>query len=161
MAAKAVRHMDLDSLLLVNRSVVQLSGEAHEFTKADGEKLKELLAEAEARAANEQFEAAVIDKASLLVFRLASGQHFKAGNKRTALVAGAVFLRKIGYAVDLSDSSLVSAVDRAGMAAASLDDVFESLESCTKKGKAERRSWEKVVEDTVDANRAFLKALAS
>ena len=47
MAKKTVHHMDFDSLISVNREVVLLTREPHEFSQADGEKLKELLAEAE------------------------------------------------------------------------------------------------------------------
>ncbi|HYC11824.1 MAG TPA: Fic family protein [Nitrososphaerales archaeon] len=156
MAKKTVHHMDFDSLLAVNREVVLLTREPHEFTPADGEKLKELLAGAEERADNERPEEAVADKAAFLIFKLASGQHFRSGNKRTALVAGLVFLRKNGYGIEISHPDLVSVVDRAGMAAADLDDLYEVIKRLATKVSPERKSWEGAIKQAVESNRKFL-----
>jgi death-on-curing protein len=155
-AKKTIHHMDFDSLLAVNREVVLLTSEPHEFSAADGKKLKELLAEAEERANNERPEEAISDKAAFLIFKLASGQHFKGGNKRTALVAGLVFLRKNGYGIDISHPDLVSAVDRVGIAASDLDDLYGVIERLATKSTPERRSWEGAIKQTVEANRKFL-----
>jgi len=155
-AKKTVHYMDFDSLLAVNQEVVLLTSEPHEFSAADGRKLKELLAEDEGRAANEKPAEAIADKAAFLIFKIASGQHFKAGNKRTALVAGQVFLLKNGYSIDISHQDLVSAVDKVGMAAASLDDLYEVIEGLAKKTPAERKSWEGAIKRVVEANKKFL-----
>jgi len=155
-AKKTVHHMDFESLLAVNREVVLLTREPHEYSSADGEKLKELLAEAEERADNEKPEEAVRDKAAFLIFKLASGQHFRNGNKRTALVAGLVFLCKNGYSIDISHPDLVSVVDRAGMATADLDDLYEVIRRLATKGPLERKSWEGAIKQAVEANRKFL-----
>jgi len=155
-AKKTVHCMDFDSLLAVNREVVLLTSEPHEFSPADGKKLKELLAEAEKRASNEKPEEAIADKAAFLIFKIASGQHFRAGNKRTALVAGLVFLLKNGYKLDISHQELVSAVDKAGIAAATLDDLYGVIEGHTTKTKSERGSWESAIKKAVEANRKFL-----
>lgn len=156
MAKKTVHHMDFDSLIAVNKEVVLLTRELHELSPADAEKLKELLAEAEERADNEKPEEAVADKAAFLIFKLASGQHFKGGNKRTALVAGLVFLRKNGYNIDISHPDLVSVVDRAGMAAADLDDLYDVIERLATKSAPERKSWEGAIKQAVEANKKFL-----
>ena len=156
MAKKTVNHLDFDSLLAVNKEVVRLTKEPHEFTEADAEKLKELLSEVENRATNEKFDEALMEKASLLVYKIASGQHFKGGNKRTALVAGLVFLRKNGRQIDITDPGFVSAVDKAGMAAASLDDLYEVMAASLSKSAVERRSWQKAIEGMVQKNQKFL-----
>ena len=59
--------------------------------------------------------------------RIASGQHFHAGNKRTALVAGLAFFEMNGFTMDIKDSGLVSVLDKAGLAMADLEDVMVVL----------------------------------
>ena len=127
MATKKIRHLDFALLELINREVVSLTGEPHEFAEADRTKIESLVDDVIRRANNEKFEIAALEKASLLVYRLASGQFFHAGNKRTALVAGSAFLEMNGFSLDLAESELVSAVDRAGIAAAGLNDVYEVM----------------------------------
>lgn len=161
MAKRTVHHMDLPTLIAVNREVVLLTREPNEYSKADGEQLESLLKEVASRANNQDFEQAIPEKASLLVFKLASGQHFKAGNKRTALVAGLVFLRKNGYTVKIDDPELISVVDKAGMAAASLDDVYDVVGRLSVKSAAERKAWESAVKQTVESNRKFLTDIGS
>ena len=113
------------------------------------------------RAENQDFEEAVPEKASLLVFKVASGQYFRAGNQRTALVAGAAFLRKNGFAVDMRDRVLVSFVDKVGIAAASLDDLHEAMKRVLKKSPTERKGWDNAVKSLVKSNRKFLTDLGS
>jgi prophage maintenance system killer protein len=158
---KTIHHMDFDVLVNVNKTVVDLTGEPHSFTEADRSKLAELVQEVEQRADNQEFEEAVPEKASLLMFKIASGQYFRAGNKRTALVAGLAFLAKNGYSVDITNPELVSTVDRVGVAAAGLDDLNALIRDLKKKAKTERRGWDGVVEALVEANRAFLTDLAA
>lgn len=156
MARKTIHYMDLESLLAVNKEVVMLTNEPHGFTPADGEKLQELLAEVEGRGNNEKLGAAVSEKAALLVFRIASGQHFRGGNKRTALVAGVVFLRKNGRKMDITDPAFVSTVDKVGIAAATLDDLYAVMEGLVTRSPLERRSWGSTIKQTVAANKKFL-----
>ena len=66
-------------------------------------------------------------KASLLMFGIASGQHFHEGNKRTALVAGSAFLKMNGYELDLKATDLVAIMDKAGVGLATLSDVHETV----------------------------------
>jgi death on curing protein len=160
-AKRSVHHMDFSTLIAVNREVVELTREPHEYSKADGEQLESLVKEVVCRADNEDFEQAVPEKASLLVFRLASGQHFRAGNKRTALVAGLVFLRKNGYKIRVDDPELVSVVDKAGMAAAGLDDVYDVVRRLSAKSTAERKAWESAVRQAVESNSKFLTNIGS
>jgi len=147
--------------MTVNREVVSLTREPHECSRADSEQLESLLKEVASRADNQDFEQAISEKASLLVFRLASGQHFRAGNKRTALVAGLVFLRKNGYKIKIDDPELISVVDKAGMAAASLDDVYDLMRRLSAKSAAERKAWESAVKQTVESNSRFLTEIGS
>ena len=161
MARKIVHHMDFDTLVAVNRGVVALTREPHGFTPADGKKLAELVGQVEQRADNQDFEQAVPEKASLLVFEIARGQFFRAGNKRTALVAVLAFLAKNGRTLDIKDPGFVSAVDRAGIAAANLDDVYAEVTRLMSKTKTERKSWEKAVAETIERNKDFLAGLAS
>jgi death-on-curing protein len=155
-AKKTVHHMGFNSLLQANREVVLLTNEPHEFSQADGEKLKELLSGVKERANNERFEETVTEKAAFLVFKVASGQHFRGGNKRTALVAGLVFLRKNGYKIDISSPDFVSVVDKVGIAAADLDDVYDVMKASVSKSTPERGSWEAAIKKAVEANKKFL-----
>lgn len=161
MAKKSIHHMDFESLVEVNKEVASLTMEAHGYSEADGEKLEELIAEVESRADNEDFDEAVVDKASFLVFKIASGQHFHAGNKRTALVAGLLFLRKNGFNIDMTDESFVSSVDKVGVAAATLDDLYSVMKDLVSKSPAERKGWDKAAKSIVESNRSFLKGLGS
>jgi prophage maintenance system killer protein len=148
--------MDFDELATVNKEVVRLTSEPHEFSRADGEKLERLLSEVKERANNEEFDEAINEKAALLVFRIASGQHFRGGNKRTALIAGLVFLLKNGRKLDIENPGLVSSVDKVGIAAASLDDLYEAMRRLVTKSPTERRSWETAIKKAVEANKKFL-----
>jgi prophage maintenance system killer protein len=158
---KTIHHMDLKTLLQVNKEVVALTGEAHEFSAADGKKLSNLIKEVEMRADNQGYDEAVAEKATLLVYKVASGQYFHAGNKRTALVAGAAFLNKNGKLLDLENDEFVATVDKAGIAAADLDDLYARVDELIAKGKVERKSWERVVKDVVDRHKDFLTRLSS
>ena len=161
MAKKIVHHVDFETLIGVNMAVVALTKEKHEYSSADGRKLKGLVKEVEQRADNQEFEEAVAEKAALLVYDIARGQYFHAGNKRTALVAGLVFLEKNGHTVDIEDEEFVSTVDKAGIAAADLDDLYAVVRGLITKGKAERRGWDAVVRGAVQSHEVFLTKLAS
>ena len=161
MGKKTIHHPDFETLVAVNREVVALTKEPHGYSEADGEKIAELVREMEHRADNQAFDEAVVDKAALLVFKLASGQYFKSGNRRTALVAGAVYLAKNGYSIDLNSAGLVSAVDRAGIAAASLDEVYDVLRGLAAKSKTDRRSWDNALAQIVESNRGVLTKMGS
>jgi death-on-curing family protein len=160
-AKKRIRDMDFDTLASVNREVVALTGERHEFSAADGRKLESLVKEVAQRADNQEYEEALAEKASLLVYDVARGQYFHAGNKRTALVSALAFLAKNGHALDVENAELVSIVDRAGIAAADLDDIYAIVKRLIVKAKTERRGWDRVVKESVEKHRNFLKDLAS
>lgn len=158
---KAVHHLTFDALTDVNRAVVVLSKEEHGYSEADAQKLRDLVVEVENRAEDREHDEAALDKCSLLVFKIASGQYFRAGNKRTALVAGTIFLLKNGHSLDISDPELVSMVDRVGIAGATLEELHAALERATKKAGPERKGWAKVLEAVVDTHRPFLTRVAS
>ena len=161
MAKKIIHHVDFETLVGVNMATVALTKEKHEYSSADGRKLRSLIKEVEQRANDQEFEEAVADKAALLVYDIARGQYFHAGNKRTALVAGLVFLVKNGHTVDIEDEEFVSSVDKAGIAAADLDDLYAVIKRLISKGKAERRGWDAVVRDAVQKHEGFLTKLSS
>lgn len=161
MRSRTVRHPTFDALVAVNKAVVALSQEEHGYSEADAKKLAALVGEVELRDDGMPFDDAVLDKCSFLVFRLASGQYFRGGNKRTALVAGSAFLLKNGYRLDVSDPELVSAIDRAGVGDATLERLQSSLESAMRETAADRRGWPKVVQGVVAAHRSFLTRIAS
>lgn len=161
MRSRTVRHPTFEALVGVNRAVVALSHEEHGYSEADKKKLKALVDEVERRAENKAFDEAVLDKCSFLVFKLASGQYFRGGNKRTALVAGSAFLRKNGYRMDISDPVLVSAVDQAGVAGATLERLHSSLETATRETGVDRKGWPKVTDEVVAIHRDFLTRIAS
>jgi prophage maintenance system killer protein len=158
---KTIHHMDFETLVEVNGQVVALSGEPQGYTPADRKKLTALVTDVEHRADNQYFEEAVAEKAALLVFKLASGQYFRAGNKRTALVAGLAFLAKNGYSVDIEKHGLVSVVDKAGIGAANLDDLYTFIRRMLTKSKPNRKGWEGVIRGAVEANKDFLIRLSS
>jgi len=160
-AKKIIHHIDFETLLGVNMAVVALTKEKHDYASADGRKLRSLVKEVEQRADNQEFEEAVAEKAALLVYDIARGQYFHAGNKRTALVAGLVFLVKNGHTVNIEDEEFVSTVDKAGIAAADLDDLYDVIRGLISKGKAERRGWDAVVKGAVQKHEEFLTKLAS
>jgi len=160
-AKKTIHHLDFDALVEVNMAVVALTKEKHEYSAADGRKLKGLVKEVEQRADNQDFEEAVADKAALLVCDIARGQYFHAGNKRTALVAGLAFLTKNGHSVDIENDEFVATVDKVGIAAADLDGVYAEIKRLITKEKAERRGWPAVVKSAVEKHREFLTELAS
>jgi death-on-curing family protein len=160
-AKKIIHNVDFETLVGVNMAAVALTKEKHEYSSADGRKLKGLIKEVEQRADNQEFDEAVAEKAALLVYDIARGQYFHAGNKRTALVAGLVFLAKNGHTVDIEDEEFVSTVDKAGIAAADLDDLYAVIRRLISKGKAERRGWDAVVKDSVKKHEEFLTKLSS
>jgi prophage maintenance system killer protein len=158
---KTIHHMDFETLAEVNKGVVALTKEPHGFSPADRRKLVELVKEVEQRADNQDFEEAVADKASLLIYEIARGQFFRAGNKRTALVAGLAFLSKNGQALDIQNPEFVGAVDKAGVAAADLDDLYAVVTRLTSKAKTERKAWDRIVREVIVKNKDFLAGLAS
>lgn len=120
---RIIRHLDFPTLVAINRAVVLLTQEKHEFEESDERRLRELVKEVKLASGGQNLRTGIIDEASLLMFRIAAGQHFHEGNKRTALVAGLAFLNMNGLDVDIRDKELVAAVDKAGIAAASFNDV--------------------------------------
>jgi death-on-curing family protein len=160
-AKKTIHHIDFETLLGVNMAVVDLTKEKHEYSPADGRKLRSLVTEVEQRADNQEFEEAVAEKAALLTYDIARGQYFHAGNKRTALVAGLAFLSKNGHSIDIENEEFVATVDKAGIAAANLDDLYAVMRGLISKRKAERRGWDAVVKRSVEEHREFLTKLAS
>jgi death-on-curing family protein len=160
-AKKVIHHIDFESLLGVNMAVVDLTKEKHQYSAADGRKLRNLVKEVEQRADNQEFEEAVSEKAALLIYDIARGQYFHAGNKRTALVAGLAFLSKNGHSIDIENGEFVATVDKAGIAAADLDDLYAVTRRLVSKGKLERRGWDAVVKRAVEGHREFLTKLAS
>ena len=161
MVKRSVHHPDFDDLVEINKEVVALTREPSDYSAADKAKLEALVSEVSQRADNQEFEEAVHEKVSLLVYKLACGQYFKAGNQRTALVAGQAFLRKNGYSIELRNRSLISAVDKAGVAAASLDDLFNVMDGLVAKSPTDRKGWEKVATQIIESNRRFLTDLGS
>ena len=124
---RTIHYLDFDTLALVNKEVVSLTSERHEYTDEDEKRLKAMLREVRGVSRGSGFEAAILEKASVLIFRIASGQHFHEGNKRTALVAGLAFLETNGYTLDIKNPDLVSVVDRAGISTATLNDIQATL----------------------------------
>jgi len=160
-AKKTIHHVDFETLLEVNMAVVALTKEKHEYAAADGRKLQSLVKEVEERADNQEFDEAVAEKAALLVYDIARGQYFHAGNKRTALVAGLAFLTKNGQTIDIENEEFVTAVDKVGIAAADLDYLHAVIRGLVAKAKLNRKGWDAVVKGAVDKHKEFLTKLAS
>lgn len=122
-----IRHIDFDALVLINKEVVSLTGETHEFTEEDEERVRKLLKEVNMVTMKGDLDAEILEKAARLIFGIARGQHFHEGNKRTALVAGLAFLQMNGFTMDIRGPGLVSVVDRAGVSTATLNDIRAQL----------------------------------
>ena len=127
MSRNPVRHIDFKALVLINKEVVSLTGEKHEYTEEDERRIRKSLNDVERLGIEEDPRDEILAKASLLMFRIASGQYFHEGNKRTALVAGLAFLQMNGHTFDIKDPGLVEVIDRAGISTATLNDVHEAL----------------------------------
>ena len=118
MTRKAIQHVDFQTLVLISREVVSLTGEEHEHDEEDDRRLKSLVEEVERSYNQEPFDKALIRKVSLLAFRLATGQHFHEGNKITALAAASAFLRMNNRSTDIKNPVMISVIDRAGVGVA-------------------------------------------
>jgi prophage maintenance system killer protein len=156
-----VHDLDFDTLVFINKQVVSITGDRHGYAEEDAARMKALLKDVEDTAGAGDASGDVLEKASLLMFRIASGQNFHEGNKRTALVAGAAFLRLNGYTLEVKDPDLVSVVDRAGMSTAGLDDVRTVLRDRVKRGKRRTQVARRTVEEIVKRNREFLSYIGS
>ena len=131
--ARVIRYLDFDNLVLTNREVVSLTGEKHEYDEEDEKRMKILLRSVKDLDAGETGKKVIIGKAALLIFKVASGQNFHEGNKRTALVAGLAFLKMNGYTLDIKDARLVSVVDKASMATVTLKEVEAVIQKLVKR----------------------------
>jgi len=121
--SKTIRYLDFKALVLINKEVVALTGDRHEYDEEDERRMKSMLRSVEEADIRGSLEDALAAKAAMLVFKIASGQNFHEGNKRTALVAGLAFMNMNGLTLDLEDKDLVSVVDKAGVSSATLKDV--------------------------------------
>lgn len=158
---EAIHHLELSTLILINKEVVALTGESHGYTEEDEARLKSLVEEIEATFNEAEYDEAVIQKTALLVYRIASGQHFHEGNKRTALVAACAFLQMNGRSIDIGNEQLVSVVDKAGIATADFDAVKGVVRKLIRNERKERKQWERTVKYIVESNREFLIYIAS
>jgi prophage maintenance system killer protein len=121
---KTIRYIDFDTLVRINKEAASLTADKHEYTAEDERRMRSLLKRVEeVEPANGRTEAEILEKASLLMYGIASGQHFHEGNKRTALVAGLAFLEMNGLTLDIKNPDLLAVVDKAGISAAGLNDV--------------------------------------
>ena len=127
MANRAIRHIGVAQLVSINKQVVSLTGEKHEYDEEDERRLKDLVDDVAKNFNDEALDEAILLKASLIAFRVAAGQHFREGNKRTALVAMSAFLRMNGQVIDVQDPGLVTSIDKAGIGNARLVDVENVL----------------------------------
>jgi len=119
--------IDFETLVAINKEVVELTGDRHEYTEEDERRIRSMLKEVEEVGTTDDPKTAILEKAALLTFKVASGQNFHEGNKRTALVAGLAFLEMNGYTLDFRNPILVEVVDRAGVADATLNEVEDVL----------------------------------
>lgn len=124
--------MDFGALTTVNKKVVSLTQEKHEYDEEDEVRIRSLLRDVEQLEVEGGLGEEMLAKASLLIFRIASGQYFHEGNKRTALVAGLAFLRMNGFTADIESADLVSVIDKAGVSNATLNGVQDVLRRLVK-----------------------------
>ena len=66
-----------------------------------------------------------------------------------------------GYSVDIKDEELVRVVDKSGIAAANLNEVYELIIRLISLSKNERKMWEATIKEVVDSNKDFLIYIGS
>ena len=119
-----ISYLDFEMLVKINKDVVSLTKELHEYTERDSEKLRSILRDVRSKGKNAELREAITQKVSALIYGIASGQPFHEGNKRTALVASLAFLEMNGFTMDIRNPELVSLLDRAGIGLTSLNDAY-------------------------------------
>ncbi len=62
MTRKAIHFLDFPTLVMINREVVSLTGEVHEYTEEDEKRLRSLVREIGEASSDERFDEAVIHR---------------------------------------------------------------------------------------------------
>ncbi len=120
---RKLRYPDFEAVTRINQRVVSLTANEHAYTRYDERRLRQLIDDVKATANNEEEHESVTEKVSLLLYRIAGGQYFHEGNKRTAFETAKVFLRANGYSMDVRDTDLLRVIDRVAIGQASLSEV--------------------------------------
>ena len=66
-----------------------------------------------------------------------------------------------GYSVDIKDEELVRVVDKSGIAAANLNEVYELIMRLIRMSRSERKMWEATIKEVVESNKDFLIYIGS
>jgi len=122
-----MNYPEFNEIVEINRRVVNLTGDAHFYDADDAMKIRGILEDLEAIYNDLEPEEQITRKAALLIHRMASGQCFHEGNKRTALIAAQFFLRQNGYDIDIKDKELLTVLDRSAILTATLKDVYPEI----------------------------------
>ena len=125
MTEEKIRYLPFEILVRINREVVSLTKERHHSSEDDERSIRQLLVEVEETANDVGRSESIIQKASLLIFRIARGQYFYEGNKRTALVALQSFLAGNGFTMEIRDKDLTKIIDEVGIGHGSLSKVSQ------------------------------------
>jgi death-on-curing family protein len=130
MPSHRIRYPSLVVIIEINRSVVSLTKDEHSFDEYDRSRLSQILDEMKTEGENpsvKTIKGRIVKKASYLMFRLASGQHFHEGNKRTAIVATATFLAANGFVMPQGNPAIERLLDKIAIGSPDVD--IRQLES--------------------------------
>lgn len=101
---KRVVYPSLEFIILTNKRALEFTGEEHGYKENDMESLKIMLANLRKVGRRESsFKQRMLKKSSFLMYRLARGQRFYEGNKRTAFMVTREFLLENGYTLPTSN----------------------------------------------------------
>lgn len=112
--------------------MVALTKDEHKYTEHDEKEIRRLLSDTRRVANREEQSDSIIEKVSLLIYRIAGGQHYLEGNKRTALAVAETFLKFNGYTMDIGDKSLLDILSKVAVGQASLSSVRDIVRQLTR-----------------------------
>lgn len=115
-----------------NRRAVLLTKEDHLYDAEDEAKLRAIL-----DGVRDEFNGlsegeGIAWKASYLVYWISAGQHFHEGNKRTALITGAAFLKMNGFTIEIEDKQLLQILDKCSILIATLKELHYEIQRLIK-----------------------------
>jgi prophage maintenance system killer protein len=127
-----VKYPEFEELVEFNKKAVLLTEEYHLYEPDDEVKLRSLLIEAENKFNDLTEEEQISWKASYLIYGISAGQHFYEGNKRTALITGAAFLKINGYTINIEDKRLLQVLDKCAILTATLKELYIEIKRLIK-----------------------------
>ena len=108
----------------INKEAVRLTPERHELEEHDEAKLRAILEKVKHSYNRPPLEERIARKAALLLYGIAQSQCFHDGNKRTALIACASFLKRNSHSIHLEDKELLTSLDKVAIFCRNLKELY-------------------------------------